>query len=148
MSHSTSMTAAVRLARDAGVDVALDSFTKAYITAALWSSTDNSNEAGGDPLDDNYDVNDIAPETLAKMVADCERFQKIASSMLTEDDCTYGGCPAIEMAGHDFWLTRCGHGAGFWDGDWPEHGDALTELCQMFGNVDLCVGDDGRIWSC
>lgn len=24
------------------------------------------------------------------------------------------------MAGHDFWLTRCGHAAGFWDEDWTE----------------------------
>lgn len=23
-----------------------------------------------------------------------------------------------ERIGHDFWLTRNGHGAGFWDGDW------------------------------
>lgn len=52
------------------------------------------------------------------------------------------------MAGHDFWLTRCGHGAGFLDGDWPEpHASALDEAAKAFGNVDLYVGDDGRIWA-
>jgi|TARA_R110000744_G_scaffold366338_1_gene475354 hypothetical protein len=25
-----------------------------------------------------------------------------------------------ERIGHDFWLTRNGHGAGFWDGDWND----------------------------
>jgi hypothetical protein len=31
-------------------------------------------------------------------------------------------------AGHDLWLTRNHHGAGFWDGDWPdEAGRILTD---------------------
>ncbi len=52
------------------------------------------------------------------------------------------------MAGHDFWLTRCGHvGAGFWDGDWPQDvSDRLTEASEKFGDVDLYVGDDGMIY--
>jgi len=54
----------------------LDPFTQAYIEAALWSSTDNSDESGGQPLDENYDISDIAPETLQQMIhqrRDCER---------------------------------------------------------------------------
>lgn len=35
--------------------------------------------------------------------------------------------------GHDLWLTRQGHGAGFWDGGWPAIGDALTEVCKRMG---------------
>jgi hypothetical protein len=34
----------------------------------------------------------------------------------------------LERFGHDFWLTRQGHGAGFWDGDWPEYGDWITDI--------------------
>jgi hypothetical protein len=50
------------------------------------------------------------------------------------------------MAGHAFWLTRNGHGAGFWDGDWPEpHASALDEASKAFGSFDLYVGDDGMI---
>ncbi|MDH1266753.1 hypothetical protein N5C81_03870 [Rhizobium pusense] len=52
------------------------------------------------------------------------------------------------MAGHDFWLTRCDHGAGFWDGDWPEPAaSALTEASKEFGNIDLYVGDGGQIYA-
>jgi hypothetical protein len=51
-----------------------------------------------------------------------------------------------EQAGHDFWLTRCGHGAGFFDGDWPEAGDHLTDACKKFREVNLHVGDDGFIY--
>jgi hypothetical protein len=34
-------------------------------------------------------------------------------SSLEDDSCR-------EQAGYDLWLTRNRHGAGFWDGDWPE----------------------------
>jgi hypothetical protein len=51
------------------------------------------------------------------------------------------------MTGHDFWLTRNGTGAGFWDGDWFE-GEKLTEAAKAFGNFDLMVDhDDGTIYS-
>lgn len=40
-------------------------------------------------------------------------------------------------AGHDFWLTRNGHGAGFGDGDWPEEaGEKLSEAARSFGGVE------------
>lgn len=35
------------------------------------------------------------------------------------------------MAGHDLWLTRNGHGAGFWDGDWRDH-DVLCNVSEQF----------------
>jgi hypothetical protein len=45
-------------------------------------------------------------------------------------------------AGHDFWLSRNGHGAGFWDGDW-EHGRVLRDAAKTFGTVDIVEGDNG-----
>jgi hypothetical protein len=49
-------------------------------------------------------------------------------------------------AGHDFWLTRCGHGAGYWDRGLEHIGDALTIASEKFGNIDLIVESDGRIY--
>ena len=44
------------------------------------------------------------------------------------------------------WLTRNGHGAGFWDGDWPEPvASRLTKSAKRFGSFDLYVGDDGKV---
>lgn len=139
----------------------LDTFTTAYIDAALWSTSaelgrcatcnndaaqtqdDRCATCGGDvrgtdrSMDDlGFSVEDIDADTLAKMVADCARFQ-------AENDLSEG---TDKRAGHDFWLTRNGHGAGFWDGDWPETGDTLTEACKAYGEVYLYVGDDGRIY--
>lgn len=124
-----------------------DPFTLAYIECALWSTNDESNESGGDPLDENYGPEDIAAETLETMLADCKRFQEenfddIAAGPDGPDYSNW------ERAGHDFLLTRNGHGAGFWDGDWPEEvGERLTEASKAFGEVNLYVGDDGLIGS-
>jgi len=107
-----------------------DSFTTAYMEAALWSSTDDSDI----PLDQQYSLADIAEDTRERMVADCSRFQ--AEAVIA---------PHYKEAGHDFWLTRNGHGAGFWDGDWPDSGEELTRISHSFGTYELYVGDDGKI---
>lgn len=126
----------------------LDDFTLAYIEAALWSTNDESDESGGEPLDKNYSVSDISEETLSEMVADCAKFQADNAELLTDEFCLTG-LPADEQGGHDFWLTRCGHGVGFWETfDWEESaGKKLTASAKGFGNVDLYLGDDGQIYS-
>lgn len=47
-----------------------------------------------------------------------------------------------------FWLTRNGHGAGFWENDYgtEEQCDKLTEACKAFGEFNLYPGDDGRLY--
>ena len=123
----------------------LDEFTRHYIICALWAENDQSNEQGGDPLDDNYDIEDIAPECLEAMIADCAKFQEEnAKDIATWEDGQY---TAEEMGGHDFWLTRNGHGSGFWDGDWKKAvGKRLTTASEKFGTVTLYVGDDKKIY--
>lgn len=129
----------------------IDIFTCAYIETALWSTNDNSDpETGGNPLDDNYSISDLDPETLIKIKADCEKFQRENAS-----DLHYAAEAGVKCgpdfdetgrAGHDFWLTRNGHGCGFWDGDWPEpFATTLTAAAKAFGPVDLYVGDDGKL---
>lgn len=125
----------------------LDAFTCAYIEAALWSTNDESTPQGGEPLDQNFGVKDIAPATLETIIADCANFQAENASLLIDDNCFYKRCPMIEYAGHDFWLTRAHHGVGFWDGDWTEEaGKALTEAASRFKEMDLYIGDDGLIY--
>jgi hypothetical protein len=109
----------------------LDTFTRAYVDCALWASSED-----GTPLDDNYDPIDFHPDAIAVMVTDCKRFQEANA-----DD--IGANPA--RAGHDFWLTRNGQGAGFWDGAWPGAGDRLTEASDAFGGTWLYVGDDNKL---
>lgn len=126
----------------------LDAFTLAYIEAMLFSSNDESNEQGGDPLDQNYSIDDIAPETLASIAADCARFQRENGASLESATCNRSGeYTKLEQAGHDFWMTRAGHGCGFWDGDWSEpEATSLTESAGTFREHHAIVGDDGHIY--
>lgn len=126
----------------------MNKFLRAYIEAALWSSNDESDEQGGEPLDQNYDASDLAPETLAKLTADCAKFESDNSELLTDENCLTR-LDVSEQAGHDFWLTRNGHGVGFWEtSDWEEDaGQKLTASAKAFGECNLYVGDDGLIYS-
>jgi len=141
-----------------GVNV--DAFTRAYLECALWSSTDNSRDDGGDPLDQNYDLEDIERKSLASMARDCRDFQKHHAKLLEQAyaaapcTCAADGAPAghtttcarvrqprytEEQAGHDFWLTRNGHGAGFWDRGLGTVGEELSKASKPYGTVDLYV---------
>ena len=102
----------------------LDDFTTAYVEAAEWTEEQEGRE--------------WSPEARLRVIEDCASFQAQAGDLI------YG---TEEQAGHDFWLTRNGHGAGFWDGDWPEPAASkLDELSRAFGEVWLYAGDDGLLY--
>lgn len=119
----------------------LADFIKAYIEAMLWSSTGDDEK----PLDEKYSENDFADETRVRIETDCEKFVSANWVLLKyADDCGEDA----GNAGHDFWLTREGHGCGFWSRDLDEDdlGDKLTKECEKFGNLDIYVGDDGKLY--
>jgi hypothetical protein len=120
-------------------------FVEAYIDAALWSSTYGEN--GENNLDDGkHELSNSAREQMKK---DCEDFflycEETGISPLPEYD--NGEFSDAELSGHDFWLTRNGHGAGYWDRGLGEIGDKLTKAAKTFGSCDLYVGDDGEIYA-
>lgn len=125
----------------------LDEFTRAYIDCALWSShvgpyyaeendcaEDTSLESAG------FSADDLAPCTLDTIIEECAVFQarNVATLERAGDD---------EQNGHDYWLTRNRHGAGFWDRGYPQSiADTLTKAAHADGSRDLYVGDDGLIY--
>lgn len=127
----------------------LDKFTQAYVTAALLSTNDESDESGGVPLDRNYDWDDISAESQARIIHDCKLFQAANHQLWADKPVTYfaadsygsTSATADERAGGDFWYTRNGHGVGFWDsGRWPsEIGEKLTEASKRYGEVNINV---------
>lgn len=124
-----------------GVDTAkIDEFTQGYLEAALWSShdvDDQGNVKGN--LDDNYGIDDIATESLVTMIDECKQFQEENADLLKE-----AGSPGRN--GHDFWLTRNSHGAGYWDRGYDKKvGDGLTQAAKDFGGCDLEVWNDGKV---
>jgi len=110
----------------------LTTMVRQYAETALWSSHDY-----GEELDANYGVSDIDRKTMREFEEDCAAFLDSNATDLVEMD------PG--QAGHDFWLTRNGHGAGFWDRGLGELGTRLTKAAHVYGGVDLYVGDDGKV---
>lgn len=117
-------------------------FLAGYIECALWSSTDQSTQSGGCPLDDNYGADDIDTSALDSIRAECADFIEHNKADLD----AYIEALGAESAGHDFWLTRNGHGAGFWDRGLGALGDRLTTASKPYGEVYLYVGDDGKLY--
>ncbi len=127
----------------------LELFVQGYMDCALWSSTvcdDEENDCR--PMDDEYSIDDIAPECAAAMRSVCQDF------IDANDDDLHAYCVEMkhgewsgeELAGHDFWLTRNGHGVGFWDRGLGALGDRLSAAAKVYGEVDLYVGGDGLIY--
>ena len=113
----------------------LDAFTLGFIECLLWQATDDN----GEPLD-MYSIDDIDESGLAEIVQDCADFQEVHADLLDQagDD---------SQNGHDFCLTRNGHGTGFWDRGYGAVGDELSDACKPYGTLDAYLGDDERIYT-
>ena len=118
-------------------NIKLDDVVDGYIECALWSSVDEE----GNPLDDNAYDTDVAESTYESFKEDCIKFitenqLDLHESKLSDD-----------LIGHNFWLTRNGHGRGFWDHGLGLVGDKLTKASKVYGEVYLYIGDDGLVYS-
>lgn len=122
-----------------------------YIACALWSTNadhlDPEGTGAAGSLDDHFSASDIAPEALEAMRAELADFIHHADPRaLAFWEAELGA----GQVGHDFWLTRNGHGAGFWDrfagGVGASFGNHLTEKAKPYGESYLYAGDDGRVY--
>lgn len=104
-------------------NIKLTEFELAYLQAMIWTNC-GPDDADEFPEGEDTTISDVA---ISKAVADCAEFQKVAHKHL------HVGTPS--QNGHDFWLTRNGHGVGFWDRGYGEVGDALSKIAETFGEV-------------
>ena len=121
----------------------LDSFTRGYIEAAMWTLTDDDGESL-----DHLGLHDVHPDTIAAAVADCQAFQEANYADVSEYCIrrrTWINPHMEESAGHDYWLTRNRHGCGFWDRGLGDLGTRLSEAAKADGECNWYVGDDGMV---
>lgn len=107
----------------------LDPLVRQYLETAEWCGIyDEQRQAFNDAARPEWE-----PEAIEKAKADCADFLAYCAGKGIQ---TSG--LADEMLGHDFWLTRNRHGAGFWDGDYPEPlGRQLTDASHTFGECNV-----------
>jgi hypothetical protein len=115
--------------RDFELDLSF--FTDAYVECAFWLFEPET----GTPV-----MADLSEDAMSRIEADCRAFYSANFEAIGEH---------IVQAGHDFWLTRNGHGAGFWDRtddvwDKPTR-DRLTEAAKAMGECSLYFGDSGEV---
>lgn len=125
----------------------LDVFLKAYMECAKWATSnsryDDGIEGEAEMLDDSgYEFHE---ETISAMKEECAKFLDENRHLINA--AIISGDYSIEQAGHDFFLDRNRHGAGFEDRIDNEIGEALRKAAQGFGEDDLYVGDDDCIHS-
>lgn len=85
----------------------MDSFTKAYIECLEWVQENNNISLSSSDMD--------------QIERDCRIFQKRAIKYMKNLD--------EAQCGHDFYLTRNGHGSGFWDRGYDEK--ISVNLCRI-----------------
>ena|SRR5688572_13245568 len=132
----------------------MDEVIVAYIECALWSESCQGTACPTIPdtvcygedcdkslSDLNFSIDSLSPDASRDMEADLEGFVK---SCLEQRPNVFDGI-SPDMIGHDFWLTRNGHGAGFWDRGLGERGDWLTSMAKPFGEAHLYVNANGEV---
>jgi hypothetical protein len=114
-----------------------DDFERGYIACALWTSE----------LDD-VSGSDLPLEIVERMREDCSRFRLSVEGDKVVTHLTPAQMLGVadSQLGHDFWLTRNRHGAGFWDRGLGDVGEVLTKRAQSFGECSLTRDDDGTIY--
>lgn len=110
-----------------------------YVDAALWVGVWDRH---GELAYDDVSRDAVSADTLASAAADVQDFVTAMWSVLSVTEPWMSG---PEQAGHDFFLTRNGHGAGFWDRGAGAAGDELSDAARPYGPVDWMMLDDGSV---
>jgi hypothetical protein len=117
----------------------LDAFTQGYIEAMFFT------ECHADNPDLEYKtLSHLSPLSWKEITKVCKEFQETNHEAL---QIYYKLGRSEAHAGHDFWLTRNGHGAGFWDGGNDVAYTELTDGAHLHGECYVYLGDDGLIYT-
>lgn len=104
-------------------DAEFNAFHSAYIEALFFRETIGGD---GNPLDSDYDSSDLSKRSETKIRHDCLAFYAMNHKTIQHGAAPMGqyydgATDAIRKAaygGHDFYMTRQGHGVGFWESEW------------------------------
>lgn len=100
----------------------VDEFFDGYLQCALWSSMDESDESGGEPMDSNYSPEDIPVVVRQALRAECLEFIASVDGPLRVNQ---KSCPACAASRSSRYASMSGHGVGFWDRGMGDVGDRL-----------------------
>ncbi len=119
----------------------IEEMVRGYLECQLWAQFDyerNGEDGTADYcLDANYDTSDVSAEYIEVLTDELSGIvtaHPLAVRMYLAQRNPSHGTPS-EYFGHDFYLTREGHGCGFWDRGLGELGDYLTKIAKSWGSA-------------
>lgn len=123
-----------------------DKFVRGFVLAGAWvDAWDHSDPAdapwnGGNGPErlENADPDTIDDHSFKRVVAECKAF--------VESEWTDLAGLSPDQAGHDFWLTRNGHGAGYYDRGLGTVGDRLTAAAKVYGSCSFTWDGNELTW--
>lgn len=105
----------------------LETFLNAYYAAMFWTEEDHL-------IEDQCETWELSQKAKLDSKDDAEKFLSLVEHLELDPG----------QLGHDFWLTRNHHGAGFWDGDYTEQQEkVLMDAVSNFKPVDIYPNDYG-----
>ena len=133
----------------------IESFTDGYAVATLWANTqgacdceDTDTCPGHQYTGDHYaGLDGFTEDSQVKIREECAAF--VLSNVA--DILAYGEARRFDPrdgdvwahAGHDFALSRNGHGTGFWDRGLGDLGRRLNDAADAWGEVNPWEPEDG-----
>lgn len=107
-----------------------------YLEAAIFTDEEIVLEETGEQID----IGQFSNDTKEKVKSDIEKFISLAGETAINEAIETNG---DEYLGHDIWLTRNGHGAGFFDRGYTNE-TLLEAAAEKLGTVHLFF-QDGEI---
>jgi hypothetical protein len=120
-----------RIIKEEKIPFNIGAVLDSYLETALWSSGDDDEFSGLTIYNFDTKSKDAAKKDIIKFIAD-------ANKQFPDELETYD----VQSLGHNIWLSRNGHGAGFFD----DNNDGLQELARKMKEKDIYVGDDGKVY--
>lgn len=128
-------------AADAGEG--LDEFTKAYIECLYFTDSGENFDPDAEENEGQFHPESpLSKEARDKCKDDCKLFQS-ANRKLLKSAYKTGYTP--EQAGHDFWLTRNGHGLSYLDRELGSVGEKLDKVAKVYGCVWPYQSEEGKV---
>lgn len=119
-----------------------DEFTRGYLACAEWLCRDDMASDTGEVSSERRDkVRGWTRAALKSAKADCAQFQRDHAADLEAYTAETGR--DLGSAGHDLYLSRNGHGAGFFDRGNGAALDRLQDAARGYGEMDCCLSRSG-----
>lgn len=123
------------------IEEEINEILKGYLESALWTEEERlNNETHYE--DREFSIEDIDSDSKINAYSDIKKFIEKAGTEAINEAITENG---LFKLGMDIWLTRNGHGAGFFDYSY-ENEEILMKTAKSLGSKYLYIGDDGKLY--